>query len=105
MVGKRMESRKVQKTGLSTLTVSLPKEWVSTINLKPGDQVDLEIMPDGSLSIGPKESKKREPLRKVIQLESGSQVTPPLFSCEASPNIQERSRDEMLSRWPSYGDL
>lgn len=70
MVAKRMESRKVQKTGLSTLTVSLPKEWVSTINLKPGDQVDLEIMPDGSLSIGPKESKKREPLRKVIQLES-----------------------------------
>lgn len=71
MVGKRMESRKVQKTGLSTLTVSLPKEWVSMINLKPGDQVDLEIMPDGSLNVGPKEHKKREPLRKLIQLESG----------------------------------
>jgi len=70
MVAKRMESRKVQKTGLSTLTVSLPKEWVSTINLKPGDQVDLEIMPDGSLRVGPKEHKKREPLRKLIQLES-----------------------------------
>ncbi|MEE9237560.1 MAG: PhoU domain-containing protein [Thermoplasmata archaeon] len=34
-----MESRKIQKVGISTLTVSLPKQWAETQNLKKGDQV------------------------------------------------------------------
>jgi phosphate uptake regulator len=34
-----MESRKVQKVGVATLTVSLPKDWVGSQNLKKGDQV------------------------------------------------------------------
>ena len=37
-----MESRKVQKVGTSTLTISLPKPWVEKFGLKQGDQVFLE---------------------------------------------------------------
>ena len=37
-----MESRKVQKVGTSTLTISLPKVWVEKYGLKQGDQVFLE---------------------------------------------------------------
>ncbi|MBI0582149.1 MAG: phosphate uptake regulator PhoU [Methanomassiliicoccales archaeon] len=69
MVRKNMESRKVQKTGLSTITVSLPKDWVSSNNLKAGDQVNLEVMPDGSLNIDPKERRRDEPQRKTINVE------------------------------------
>jgi phosphate uptake regulator len=36
-----MESRKIQKVGAATLTISLPKAWVSQRNLKKGDQVFL----------------------------------------------------------------
>jgi len=37
-----MESRKVQKVGTSTLTISLPKPWVEKYGLRQGDQVFLE---------------------------------------------------------------
>ncbi|MBI4416674.1 MAG: phosphate uptake regulator PhoU, partial [Euryarchaeota archaeon] len=37
-----MESRKVQKVGTSTLTISLPKPWVEKYGLKQGDQVFME---------------------------------------------------------------
>ncbi len=37
----QMESRKIQKVGAATLTISLPKAWVSQRNLKKGDQVFL----------------------------------------------------------------
>ena len=37
-----MESRKVQKVGTSTLTISLPKPWVEKFGLKQGDQVFME---------------------------------------------------------------
>ena len=36
-----MESRKIQKVGASTLTVSIPKEWAEQRNLKKGDQLFL----------------------------------------------------------------
>ena len=36
-----MESRKIQKVGAATLTISLPKAWVKQRNLKKGDQVFL----------------------------------------------------------------
>ena len=36
-----MESRKIQKVGAATLTISLPKDWVTQRGLKKGDQVFL----------------------------------------------------------------
>ncbi len=47
-----MESRKIQKVGAATLTISLPKEWAEQRNLKKGDQVFL--IPEGeSLKVLP----------------------------------------------------
>lgn len=37
-----METRKVQKVGASTLTVSLPKDWVERRGVRQGDQVFLQ---------------------------------------------------------------
>jgi len=34
-----MESRKIQKVGAATFTISLPKEWVGRRNLRKGDQL------------------------------------------------------------------
>ena len=57
-----MESRKIQKVGAATLTISLPKEWVTQRNLKKGDQVfivedgeSLRILPGPAL-----EDRKRK---------------------------------------------
>jgi len=48
-----MESRKLQKVGHSTLSVSLPSNWVKEINLKRGDTVFLAPEKDGSLKLFP----------------------------------------------------
>ncbi len=44
-----MESRKVQKVGYSTMTVSLPSEWVKQNNINAGDLVFLVSEKDGTL--------------------------------------------------------
>ncbi len=46
-----METRKVQRTGYSTLAVSLPRSWVRAVTLKPGDTVTLSEEDDGSLRL------------------------------------------------------
>jgi phosphate uptake regulator len=50
-----MESRKLQKVGYSTLSVSLPSNWVKEMNLKRGDTVFLAQEKDGSLKVFPSE--------------------------------------------------
>ncbi|MCW3997683.1 MAG: phosphate uptake regulator PhoU [Candidatus Bathyarchaeota archaeon] len=46
-----MEIRKIQKVGTSTLSISLPSNWVKENNLKRGDHLYLESDEDGSLKI------------------------------------------------------
>lgn len=48
-----MESRKIQKVGASTLSVSLPKEWVVANALRKGDLLLFETMRDGALRVAP----------------------------------------------------
>lgn len=59
MATMRVESRKVQKVGTSTLSVSLPKDWVLRTNLEKGDVVLFEDLNDGSLRIAPSGLQKR----------------------------------------------
>jgi len=47
------EIRKIQRTGGSTFTVSLPKEWVSEMKLKPGDPLYIRTLDNASLVITP----------------------------------------------------
>ena len=48
-----MESRKLQKVGYSTLSVSLPSNWVKEMSLKRGDTVFLTPEKDGTLRLFP----------------------------------------------------
>ncbi len=58
-----MESRKLQKVGYSTLSVSLPSNWVKEMNLKRGDTVFLVPEKDGSLKLFP--SKLLKPTEEI----------------------------------------
>jgi len=61
-----LESRKLQKVGYSTITVSLPNEWVKQHNVKPGDLVFILPERDGSLRVVPSEVAQREEAEEYI---------------------------------------
>ncbi|MFQ5907771.1 MAG: PhoU domain-containing protein [Thermoplasmata archaeon] len=54
-----MESRKIQKVGVSTLTISLPKEWTEAQELQKGDQVFLEREGDSLRLLAPDGARRR----------------------------------------------
>ncbi len=54
-----MESRKIQKVGVSTLTISLPKEWTKAQDLQKGDQVFLEREGDSLRLLAPEGARRR----------------------------------------------
>jgi len=60
------ESRRIQKTGGSTYTVSLPKRWVVDAGLKKGDFLLITIGSDGTLSIDPGSPREMEKLTKEV---------------------------------------
>ena len=61
-----MESRKVQKVGYSTITVSLPSEWVKQNDIKPGDLIFLIPERDGTLKIAPSQIAQKEEAEEFI---------------------------------------
>jgi len=61
-----IETRRVQRFGKSTLMVSLPAEWVRTVNLKPGDTVTIIIDDDNTLRIFPTFVKPEKRERRLI---------------------------------------
>ena len=63
----KVETRKVQQVGHSTLMVSLPKEWVIATGLSQGDILTLQQDDDGSLHILPVGvSEKREIVKSIV---------------------------------------
>lgn len=65
-----METRKVQLTGKSTFVVSLPKKWVTKVNVRTGDSVAMLPLPDGTLLINPTIARKdRDSRKRVISLD------------------------------------
>ncbi|HXY87565.1 MAG TPA: phosphate uptake regulator PhoU [Candidatus Acidoferrales bacterium] len=58
-----MEIRKVQLTGKSTYTVSLPKTWANKVGLHEKAQVTLSPLPDGSMRVAPREQTKPQKRR------------------------------------------
>ena len=62
-----MDSRKLQKVGYSTLSVSLPSSWVKENSLKRGDNIFLMPEEDGSLRLFPSElAKSKEGTEEYI---------------------------------------
>jgi len=66
-----METRKLQKTGGSTFTVSLPKRWVLGANLKAGDAVFVDALGDGGLVLRPTPATAQATRTKVIEAGEG----------------------------------
>jgi phosphate uptake regulator len=61
-----MEARKVQRVGYSTLTVSLPRDWVQDVKLKTGDIVSIKREDDGSLKLIPGTQHEREEVKNCV---------------------------------------
>jgi len=61
-----LEARKVQRVGYSTLTVSLPRDWVEDVKLKAGDIVSIKREDDVSLKLFPGTEHKRDEIRNCI---------------------------------------
>lgn len=64
-----MDARKVQKTGGSTLIVSLPKKWVNEIGIKNGDSIGFIQQSDGTMLLSPKLAGKKTPRIRVVNVE------------------------------------
>ena len=62
------ESRKVQKVGFNTLSISIPKQYVLDMNLKQGDSLLFREDSDGTLRLIPAK-KSREAARAIIRAE------------------------------------
>jgi phosphate uptake regulator len=63
-----MESRKIQRVGYSTFSVSLPKDWVETLGLRQGDLVMLLPEKDGSLKLIPSSMVERRPVTEEYEI-------------------------------------
>ena len=61
-----MESRKLQKTGGSTFTLSLPKRWVASSGLKAGDTVFVDALADGALLLTPRPEPSKRTRKRVL---------------------------------------
>ncbi len=62
-----MDARKLQKTGGSTFTLSLPKRWIVAAGLKAGDTVFVESLADGALVLQPHPGTPAGARTKVIE--------------------------------------
>lgn len=55
-----MEIRRVQMTGGSSYIITLPKEWIKTLNIKKNDPVGLHRQSDGTLLITSKMTQEKQ---------------------------------------------
>ena len=60
-----MESRKLQKTGGSTLIVSLPKKWTKKNKLDSGSEVRIIQQPNGTVTIDPGQLRPNKKISNV----------------------------------------
>jgi len=60
--------RRIQKTGGSTFIVSLPKNWVVSRGLGPGDVLFFTPRADGSLTIFPESTASAESERRLVEV-------------------------------------
>ena len=62
-----MEIRRIQMTGGSSYIVTLPKEWIKSLNIKKNDQIGLITQSDGTLLVTPKID--REQTQKIREFD------------------------------------
>lgn len=64
-----METRKVQFTGNSTFTISLPRGWVKRMGIRKGDVLGILQGEDGQITITPSISSKKSERIKTITVD------------------------------------
>lgn len=64
-----MEIRRVQMTGGSSYVITLPKEWIKSINIKKNDQLGLTRQSDGTLLITPTLVEKQIKNEKIFTVD------------------------------------
>lgn len=67
-----MEIRRVQMTGGSSYIITLPKEWVKTVNIGKNDPIGLLQQPDGTLLVTPKMDKEQTKRSIKFKVENGA---------------------------------
>ena len=65
-----MEIRRVQMTGGSSYIITLPKDWVKTVNIGKNDPIGLLQQPDGTLLVTPKMDKEHTKKSITFKVES-----------------------------------
>jgi phosphate uptake regulator len=63
-----MEVRRIQQTGGSSFIITLPKEWIKSVNLKKNDPIGIKIKPEGTLIITPKLTTESEQTTKEFEV-------------------------------------
>jgi phosphate uptake regulator len=66
-----MEIRRVQMTGGSSYIITLPKDWVKTVNIGKNDPIGLLQQPDGTLLVTPKLDKEHTKKTITFRIEDG----------------------------------
>ncbi len=66
-------TRRVQLVGGSTYVVSLPKDWARQVGIGSGSELELEVLPDGSLLLRPRGGiDGRRALEYVVEVDEHS---------------------------------
>ena len=73
-------TRRVQRTGISSLSVTLPKSWTDSMNLEVGDAVRFRDLGRGCLEISPANVDSPEQRREKLLRIDGSDAAPNLIS-------------------------
>lgn len=68
-----MDIRRVQITGGSSFTISLPKEWVRSQSIEKNSPVGLDIQSDGTLMVYPKVDSGKVERVKIFEIENFEQ--------------------------------
>jgi phosphate uptake regulator len=65
-----MDMRRIQGTGGTSYTVTLPKEWILSQNITKNELVGILTQPDGTLIITPMGSQESTLIKKTVNLDS-----------------------------------
>ena len=70
-----MEIRKVQITGGSSYVITLPKEWIKSLNIKKNDSLGLIVQKDGTLLVTTDKVTEKKRKQKEFIVESDTDKT------------------------------
>ncbi|HQQ48239.1 MAG TPA: phosphate uptake regulator PhoU, partial [Methanofastidiosum sp.] len=70
-----MEIRKVQITGGSSYVITLPKEWIKSLNIKKNDSLGLLVQNDGTLLVTPDKIMEKKRKIKEYTVDSSTDKT------------------------------